>query len=107
MSAGISAGAWLIGGAIIASAAVQYESSRDQLKAQRSAQDQAAAQARAQSAQAEQSMNAANKKKPDIGALLAGNMLGTKGGVGGTMLTGPGGVDPSALTLGKSTLLGG
>lgn len=107
MAAGISASAWLIGGAIVASAAVQYETSREQMKAQRSAQDQAAQQARQQATQAEQAMNAANKKKPDIGALLAGNMLGTKGGVGGTMLTGPGGVDPSALTLGKNTLLGG
>ena len=28
------------------------------------------------------------------------------GGAGGTMLTGPTGVDPNALALGKSTLLG-
>jgi len=28
-------------------------------------------------------------------------------GIGQTMLTGPGGVDPNQLTLGKNTLLGG
>lgn len=49
-------------------------------------------------------------QSPDAGAALA-NMRGTgqAGGAAGatqTMLTGPGGVNPDALTLGKSTLLG-
>lgn len=53
---------------------------------------------------ADQANNKANAKMPDIAALLAANKA--PGGVGSTMLTGPGGVDTSKLTLGRNTLLG-
>lgn len=76
---------------------------KEQEGAMKRAQDSAKSQADA----ADQAMNKANPKRPDVGALLAGNALAAKGGVGGTMLTGPTGVDPAGLTLGKSTLLGG
>lgn len=56
--------------------------------------------------QADQANNRANGKSPDIGATLSRNTLGAKGGQSGTMLTGPQGVDPKTLLLGKSTLLG-
>lgn len=46
-------------------------------------------------------------KAPDVNALLAAAQEAAKGGPSSTMLTGPSGIDPSALTLGKSTLLGG
>lgn len=56
---------------------------------------------------ADQAMNRANAKQPDIGKLRSSNVNASKGGQSGTMLTGPQGVDTSSLTLGKATLLGG
>jgi L-serine deaminase len=70
----------------------------------RKAQNQAADQAKAS---ADQAFNKANPKKPDAAAMLYGNQQAAAGGVGSTMLTGPAGVDPATLSLGKSTLLGG
>ena len=50
-------------------------------------------------------------KAPDMGIIqkqLAGTgQAGGAPGIGQTMLTGPGGVNPGQLTLGKNTLLGG
>ena len=43
----------------------------------------------------------------DAAGALAAAMQSGKAGGSGTMLTGPSGVDPAALQLGKSTLLGG
>lgn len=63
--------------------------------------------AKVQTDQADQAMNRANGKKPDIGAMLAANQQAAKGGQSGTMLTGPAGIDPNVLNLGKNTLLGG
>lgn len=54
-----------------------------------------------------QANNKANQKRPDGNALLSSNAAAAKGGQSGTMLTGPGGIDPSVLQLGKTTLLGG
>ena len=51
--------------------------------------------------------NRATSKAPDSAALMAANVLAGKSGQSGTMLTGPQGVDPSQLTLGKNSLLGG
>ena len=75
-------------------------------KAQEAAKQQKANADKTQQMQ-EQQINKANAKTPDIGALLSGNQQAAKGGASGTMLTGPQGVDPSALNLGKNTLLGG
>lgn len=58
-------------------------------------------------AAADQAMNAANPKKPDTAGALSQLQQAAKGGPSGTMLTGPTGVDPALLSLGKSTLLGG
>ena len=52
-------------------------------------------------------MNAANRRMPDMSSIMANAAKGAAGGPSGTMLTGPGGVDPNALALGKNTLLGG
>lgn len=60
-----------------------------------------------QEKQAEQDMNRANQKKPDTMAMLNDAAQKGRAGQSGTMLTGPQGVDPSMLTLGKNTLLGG
>ena len=39
--------------------------------------------------------------------MLSANMRAGQAGQGSTMLTGSQGIDPSTLTLGKTTLLGG
>lgn len=71
---------------------------------QRAYQKNALEMSRKQADLADQANNKANAKTPNIAALLAGNQA--PGGVGSTMLTGPGGVDTSKLTLGRNTLLG-
>lgn len=76
-------------------------------KQQKSLNNQAEARAVADAQAADRAFNAANGKKPDLAALLTGNKSAAGLGVGGTMLTGPGGVDPGAMLLGKKTLLGG
>jgi hypothetical protein len=76
-------------------------------KQQKQAQSQASQAAQKQANQADQAFNAANKKKPDINAMLQNNQAaGDMGGGGATMLTGPTGIDPAVLTLGRNTLLG-
>ena len=77
------------------------------MQEQKRAQDQAAAQAESQSRKSEYAMNAANRRMPDMSSIMANAAKGAAGGPSGTMLTGPGGVDPNALALGKNTLLGG
>ena len=86
------------------------DASKQQKKAmqqQEQAQAQQLAQAQRQQRQSEMAMNAANRKSPDVAGIMerAGQQAG--GGPSATMLTGPGGVDPSQLSLGRSTLLGG
>lgn len=75
-------------------------------KEQKKAQNEARANADRQAAAADQAMNKANQKKPDVSAILSAASQSGKAGPSGTMLTGPQGVDPSMLSLGKNTLLG-
>jgi hypothetical protein len=82
-----------------ASAASQADSSR---RASNMAADAAKANASAQ----EQQFNKLNGKNPDTAAMADQNMQAGKNGPSGTLLTGPQGVDPSKLTLGRNTLLG-
>lgn len=66
----------------------------------RQAEQQAQQAAQQASQQADQQFNRANQRRPDA-------MPGPAAGAGrSTMLTGPQGIDPGALPLGKSTLLG-
>ncbi len=100
--------------AVAVSAGGAYISNKNSKKAQaqaREAQEQnlaasekTAASASAASAEAN---NKANQKRANSSALLSSNQMAGKGGQSGTMLTGPGGVDPSTLQLGRTTLLGG
>lgn len=76
------------------------------LKRQNNAEQTAEAQQLSTERQSEIAQNQANAKTPDIAQILAKAALSAKSGVSGTMLTGPTGVDPSTLNLGKSTLLG-
>ena len=54
----------------------------------------------------EQQFNKLNGKSPDIDAANSQNQLDAKAGPSGTLLTGPAGVDPSKLLLGRASLLG-
>ena len=56
---------------------------------------------------ADEATNRANQKRPNANAILAAAQQAAKGGMGGTLLTGPQGVNTDELSLGKSTLLGG
>lgn len=82
----------------------QSEQARKAADAQERANNQAREDARKAADQADQAANKANRKGPDLAALMAGNAM-TKG-VGSTMLTGPGGVAANTLALGRSQLLG-
>lgn len=73
---------------------------------QRSAQRQSLRTAQDQANATEQANNRANQKRPDVAGALSSALMSGKAGASGTMLTGPGGVDPNSLQLGKSTLLG-
>ncbi len=98
---------WIAGITAVVGAASQYDASRrqkNQAKDAANAAQQQAQQAQQQAQQAEQQadmqFNRANQRRAND----AGTMPGGAGN--STLLTGPGGVDPSALTLGKNTLLG-
>lgn len=89
---------------------MSYKQQQAQQKAikQAAAQAQTAAKQQAEKAEqkAEQEVNRLNAKKPDTSAILSAQQQAAKAGASGTMLTGPQGVDPSQLTIGKNTLLG-
>ena len=76
------------------------------LAVQKQANVQAKQQGEALIEQEQMAYNAANKKSADISAISDKSKLSAKGGPAGTMLTGPMGVDPDELNLGKNTLLG-
>jgi hypothetical protein len=78
----------------------------DQADAAKKSMQQAQANADRTAAQADQEFNRANQKKPDTMAILSAAQQSGKQGASGTMLTGPQGIDPTTLALGKSTLLG-
>lgn len=93
-------------GAAVAGAAVAYQNGQEQKKSAEASMNQAKANALKQEKQADQDANRMNQKKPDTAGILAAASQAGKGGVAGTMLTGPAGVDPNTLSLGKNTLLG-
>ena len=74
---------------------------------QNRSQRQALANSRATAQSADEANNRANQKRPNANATLAAAQQAAKGGMGGTLLTGPQGVNPGEMSLGKSTLLGG
>lgn len=76
------------------------------LKAQEQAQKTAQAQTVADARRSDTANNEASKKTPDVSAILARAAQSGKAGLTGTMLTGPLGVDPAGLNLGKTSLLG-
>lgn len=76
-------------------------------KRQQGAQDAATREAKKTADLADQANNKANQKAPNVQGLLSNNAMQGRNGISGTMLTGPNGIDTSALKLGKTTLLGG
>lgn len=82
-------------------------SSEKAAKAQTRAQDQARADAARTAKAAEIATNKANQRQPDVAGMLGAAARAGQSGQGSTMLTGPSGIDPASLTLGKSSLLGG
>lgn len=95
-----------VGGAVTQGVQGQQAANRgkQQLKRQKETQDQAQAAAISQKRDNDIAQRRANRKKPDIAAILAANQGG--GGVGGTSLTGPGGIDTTSLALGQNIRLG-
>lgn len=88
----------------VVSAGASYIQGQKQESAAKKANAQAAEQAQKQATMAEQATNKANAKSPNVKVLDNANAQGAGGG--STMLTGPMGIDPTSLTLGKQTLLG-
>jgi hypothetical protein len=84
----------------------QNDAQRQGLKNQMTATQKAEGAALSTERKNQTAMNAANQKTPNLSDILARAAQGSKTGVGSTMLTGAGGVDPGSLTLGKTTLLG-
>lgn len=74
---------------------------------QKVAQEQQATAARSAQRRSEMAQAAANRRQPNIEAIVRGAEQGAAGGPASTMLTGPTGVNPQDLALGRSTLLGG
>lgn len=89
----------------IGAAAIGYSAYQGNMasKQQKSAQLDAKRNAEAQATAADQAMNRANQKQPNVRNILESN---SGSGLSGTMLTGPQGVSTDKLQLGKSTLLG-
>jgi len=75
--------------------------------AQKKAQEQARQNALKQEKSSDEANNRINQKSADTTGALAAAQQAGKSGASGTMLTGPTGIDPGALTLGRTTLLGG
>jgi hypothetical protein len=101
---------WGIGvAAVVVSAAsvgVSAAQGADQADAAKKSMEQSQANATKTAAAADQAFNQENQKKPDTSAILSAAQQSGKMGASGTMLTGPQGIDPAQLALGKSTLLG-
>lgn len=95
-----------IGSAILGAVTSQMQGAKQE-KAAKKASQQAQTNADKLYAQQEQQNNRNNARGPDTNALFAQNELEGQAGASGTMLTGPMGVDPNSLALGKNTILGG
>ena len=103
--AGTAAAATAAGtGYAIASGEDAKKKQASALSRQESAQQQAVNAAQGQRKKSEMAINQANRQTPNVAGIM--ESASAMGGASGTMLTGPTGVDPNALALGKSTLLG-
>ena len=94
-------------GVSAASAIAGQQAQQDAMRQQKRAQQAATSKAISQQRQSEMVTNAANRRTPDISSIMSAASQASKTGPSATMLTGPGGVDPTSLALGRSSLLGG
>lgn len=90
---------WAVIGSAVLGAGTSMDAQRKAKNQAKEASRQAEQQAQQAAQQADQQFNRANQRQPDAMPVPAG-------AGGSTMLTGPQGIDPGALPLGKSTLLG-
>ena len=105
IGAGVTAAATAAGvGYSIASGEDAKKKQAQALSRQESAQTQAVNAAQGQRKKSEMAINQANRQTPNVQGIM--ESASAAGNAAGTMLTGPTGVDPNALALGKSTLLG-
>lgn len=93
--------------AAVAGAGISYMNGQEQKSAIKKSASQSQSAADKLYSQQDQANNKANARGPDTNALLAANAQEAQAGQSGTMLTGPMGVDPNQLALGKNTVLGG
>jgi uncharacterized protein HemX len=80
---------------------------KEAMNQQRAAQAQAAQQAQKQATESQAAIRRSQQQAPDVAGIMAAAQEGGAGGPAATMLTGPMGIDPNQLSLGRSTLLGG
>ena len=108
-------GALAVGSAAVGAAGLGYtiaagedakRKQADSLGRQQAAQQQAVNAAQGQRKQSEMRVNQVNRQQPNVSGIMEAASAASGGGVGGTMLTGPTGVDPNSMALGKSSLLG-
>lgn len=103
---GATTATWVMAAAAAAGTVVSYQNGQDQKKAAEKASQQAQANALKQEKAADEANNRANQKRANTAGILDAAMQSGKAGASGTMLTGPQGIDPNLLNLGKTTLLG-
>jgi len=106
----------LVAGAAAATAGTAYSivageqgkaAQKKAMEQQRVSQERASRQAEAQAAESKANIRRSQQQAPDVASIMAAAQQSGAGGPAGTMLTGPAGIDPSQLTLGRNTLLGG
>jgi hypothetical protein len=103
----IAAGVGAAGvGAGLYTGAKTQQGQQKALALQKTGQQQAVQSALSTQRQGQIQQAAANMKAPDVASILQRAALAAKGGMGATMLTGAGGIQPGMLNLGKTSLLG-
>ena len=90
----------------VVGAAASIAAAQSNRRSANQAQDEARRTALKNEKNAQEAQNRADQKSPDTASILSAAQQASKGGASGTMLTGPLGVDPDALKLGKTSLLG-
>lgn len=102
----MSGAATIAAAAAVAGTAYSIYSGERSAKKQEEAQREAKAAALKTEKQADEAMNAANRKTPNTQAILDRAAQMGKSGPASTMLTGNKGISNDQLALGKNTLLG-
>jgi len=80
---------------------------KEAMNRQSAMQAQATQQAQQQATASQVAIRRSQQQSPDVASIMAAAQETGTGGPASTMLTGPAGIDPSQLTLGRNTLLGG